>query len=97
MRRAERDWVWLAVSGLGCCLFRHAGFLPVALTLPVLLAVVAARRGRACWGAVFCGAAIVLSNVLLVNVLAYRVLNFTRNPEYIAYSAPMTMVGAVAA
>lgn len=93
----KRDWVWLAVSGLGCCLFRHAGFLPVALTLPVLLAVVAARRGRACWGAVFCGAAIVLSNVLLVNVLAYRVLNFTRNPEYIAYSAPMTMVGAVAA
>ena len=99
--RTERprvcDWVWLAFFGLCTCLFRHAGALPVILSFAGLLIFFAARRSKAVRGLLAAGACVAVCNLLIVNVLAYRVMHFERNPEYIAYSTPMAMIGAVAA
>ncbi len=99
--RSERprlcDWAWTAFFGLCACLFRHAGALPVACGFAGLFLFFAVRRSKAAWGVLAAGACVAVCGLLVVHVLAYRVLDFERNPEYIAYSVPMTMIGAVAA
>lgn len=91
-----RDWVWTGFFGLAACLFRHAGAIPVYCTLLILCIRFLVRRSKAVWRTVLCAAAIAACSTLIVQVLAYRVLQFERNPGYIMYSAPMTMIGAVA-
>lgn len=91
-----RDWLWLGAFGLGVCLFRHAGVLPVAFALGGLLLYFVVKRRKAALHVLLVGAGVALSSVLIVNVLAQRVLHFERNPAYTALSAPMTMIGAVA-
>lgn len=91
------DWIWITAFGLCTCLFRHAGFLPVICTLPVLLYRLLKRRRKAAWGVVAAGACIAAVYMLLIDGLFFGMLHGERNPEYIQYSAPMTMIGAVAA
>lgn len=91
------DWVWLGVFGLATCLFRHAGVLPVGCALAALVVYFALKRSKAAFAVLAAGAGVAVCSVLIVNVLAYRVMRFERNPAYIAYSAPMAMIGAVAA
>ena len=92
----KRDFLWLGVSGLGACLFRHAGWLPVAATLPALALYLGIRRSPAVKRVLLCAASVAAGYVLIVPVLAYGVLGFEKNPGYILYSAPMAMIGAVA-
>ena len=91
-----RDWVWTGGFGLCACLFRHAGAVPVFVTFFALLFYLLLRRSKDAWRAILAAACVAIGSWLIVNALAYRVLDFERNPGYIAYSAPMTMIGAVA-
>lgn len=91
-----RDWVFTGFFGLAASLFRHAGAVPVFVALAVLCVRFCIRRSRAAWQAVLTMVSVAICSVLVVNVLAYRTLRFERNPGYIMYSAPMTMIGAVA-
>lgn len=92
-----RDFIWTGAFGLCTCLFRHAGALPVFCGLVALAIHFLRKNPRALRGCLVTGACVAACNLLLVNVLAYRVMRFTRNPSFVAMSAPMTMIGAVAA
>lgn len=91
------EWLFLGFFGLCACLFRHAGVLPVAAGFLGLAAHFAIKRSKRLLGTLATGACVALSSFLIVNVLAYRIMGFERNPGYIAFGAPMAMIGAVAA
>ena len=91
------DFVWTGFFALCACLFRHAGALPVACAALVLAVRLIKQKSKALPGFLATCACVIACNVLIVNVLAYRVMDFRRNPSYIVMSAPMTMIGAVAA
>ena len=90
----KRDWALLGVSGFFVSVLRHAGFLPVLVTLPVLFfRQLRIRRGAL--GAVV-AAGIALTGFLALNLWFRALPDERHNPYYIAYSIPMQMIGAVA-
>ncbi len=91
------EWLFLGFFGLCTCLFRHAGVLPVAAGLIGLAIYFIVKRSKRFVGCLVTGACVALCSLAIVNVLANRVMGFEQNPGYIAFSAPMTMIGAVAA
>ena len=92
-----RDLVWMGTFGLCTCLFRHAGWLPVGGTLLALLIRGAVRQRKALLGTLATGVCLFCCYFLINNVLVLGMLQAEKNPDIIAYSAPMTMIGAVAA
>jgi hypothetical protein len=90
-------WALVGLWGLCTCLFRHAGWLPVGATLLLVLIKRLGGGIRRGLPPLLTGAVVGGCYVLLVNVLVLGVFKAERNPEIIPYSAPMTMIGAVAA
>lgn len=90
----KRDWALLGVAGFLVSVLRHAGFLPVLVTLPVLF-FRQWRRKRGALGAVI-AAGIALSGFLALNLWFRALPDARHNPYYIAYSIPMQLIGAVA-
>lgn len=93
-RVRKRDWALLGVAGFFVSVLRHAGFLPVLVTLPVLF-FRQWRKKRAALGAIV-AAGIALAGFLALNLVFRALPDARHNPYYIAYSIPMQMIGAVA-
>lgn len=96
----EKASLWLTAQitafGLGICLFRHAGTLPVAAVWGVTLLWLLVQKSGKWKQLLAAGAACTALYVLLVPVLSFGILKAERNPSYTMYSVPMGMIGAVA-
>lgn len=87
----------LALFGLGVSLFR-LGTFPIVLIAFLLLLLRARKSGRAALRrAAAAVAALVCLYVCIDQVLPYKALSATKSPDYVMYTLPMNMIGAVAA
>ncbi|MBE5829990.1 MAG: hypothetical protein E7305_11125 [Butyrivibrio sp.] len=92
------DVVFAVVFFLGTSIFRHAGFMICLVSLVVLLVYffVVKRMDRTRITALIIGTS-TLGYFLIVVLLGRWTLHAIPNPDYIKYTVPMYMMGAMAA
>lgn len=83
--------------GLVVVLFRHGSLVPVLAGALTMLAVllVGKRKKDSLKMAGSLGGVLVLK-FLIVDLLAFQILDATRNPGYVTYTLPMVLAGAMA-
>lgn len=96
-KAGRKNYVLLALSGLGTALFRHAQMVPVMVTLFILFIFCLKKKKEAVRGILASICAILALYTAIVPVLSFRILNATPNPAYATYTAPFAMIGAAAA
>lgn len=83
--------------GLIVVLFRHGSSIPVLAGGGVLCLIFLLGKKRAdCLRTVGSLAILFLLKFLIVDLLAFQILNAVRNPDYVKYSLPMVLAGAMA-
>lgn len=85
------------IFGLVVLLFRHGSSIPVlagGITAGVILLL--GRKKSECLRMAGSLAVLFLLKFLIVDLLAFQILNTVRNPEYVKYSLPMVLAGAMA-
>ncbi len=92
------DVIFAMVFFLGTSIFRHAGFMICLVSLVVLLVyfLIIKRMDRTRITALIMGSS-VIGFFLIVVLLGRWTLHAIPNPDYIKYTVPMYMMGAMAA
>lgn len=86
-----------SIFGLIVTLFRHGGIVPVLVgAAGLFLVLFVGKRKQDIGKAAGSLAVLLVAKVLIVDLLAFQVLNTTENPGYVTYTLPMVMAGAMA-
>lgn len=75
-------------------LCRHGGIMPVIGTLLILLLYFRKKKNIKATRQILIGITWFLSVYLFVNVGLTQILNIEKNPTYVKYSTPLSMIGA---
>ena len=83
--------------GLVMVLFRHGSLVPVLAGAAVLFLVLfLGKRKGDCLKMAGSLVAVLVLKLLIVDLLAFQILDAVRNPGYVSYSLPMVLAGGMA-
>lgn len=98
---SEGKFTWkhilsLILSGLVVLLFRHGSTVPVLVGgVALCLGFLYGKKKKDCFKVLGSLAVLFLLKFLIVDFLAFQILNTVQNPGYVKYSIPMVMAGAM--